>query len=379
MLVSLRSLGQALEFIAVALLARRLGPTPFGTLAIGLLIARYGGIIGDWGASVRGVRDVARGDPPAALRALQRRRIAVSIALSLAFVVGAFVTSPAIAPLGIVLVARGTNKDWLSLGRRRYFRAGLPAILQGVLMLTAASLAKTLTEATALIGLGYGIALVVSTQLNSFPPASPGSRHTITDPWLLLATIADQVVASADVFLVGAFLSAGEAGIYAAVYRLPNALQTVAGLIAIAGVPASAHLVARGPRAYSAARRRLLRRAMLPAVLAAASAPVIGALVVPIFGSDYSAGRLPAVLLVIAAAVNLAATPLHPLYLALGNDKAQARLVGGAAVSSVLGDVTVLGLGGGLIAVAVVALAVQVGLLYGFLRGTDPGRRFTQP
>lgn len=373
-LVLLRLTGQILEFVAVAILARRLGPNGFGALAIGLLAARYGGIIGDWGASVRGVRDVARGDSGDALWALQRRRVVVSGALSATFVLGALATSPAVAPLAMVLLARGTGTDWISLGLGLHLRAAVPAVLQGLLSVAAALLAGSLLEVALLLALGSAVALAVSRLLNRLPARTPGWRNAKTDPWLLLATVADQVVASGDMLLVGVVLSASHAGIYAAIYRLPNALQTVAGLIALSGVPAAARLVSSGMGEFQAARRRLLRRAILPAVVAMACAPIAALLVVPIFGGEYSAGRIPAVLLVLAAAVNLVAIPLHPLYLALGDDRAQARLVGTAAVAGIAGDLVVLSLGGGLVGVAAVALAVQLGLLWGFLRGTGTGR-----
>ena len=59
-------MGQATEFVGWVVLARQLGATEFGGLSVAMLICRYGGIIRDWGASIRGVCDVAQNIPAGA-------------------------------------------------------------------------------------------------------------------------------------------------------------------------------------------------------------------------------------------------------------------------------------------------------------------------
>ena len=59
----LRAAGQGFEFLGWVILARRLGASTLGVLSIAFLIARYAGLLADWGASIGGPRDVARDDP----------------------------------------------------------------------------------------------------------------------------------------------------------------------------------------------------------------------------------------------------------------------------------------------------------------------------
>ena len=73
-LALLRAGGQALEFLGFIVLARRLGTEDFGALSVAFLMCRYGGLVADWGASLKGTRDVAAGNGHDDIHALVRRR-----------------------------------------------------------------------------------------------------------------------------------------------------------------------------------------------------------------------------------------------------------------------------------------------------------------
>src|SRR2546423_5694874 len=78
----LRGLGQGLEFAAFVLFARRLGAAEFGRLSVAFLACRYAGLVADWGASIRGARDVAIARHRRAVPGLGRRRHPVTLGLA---------------------------------------------------------------------------------------------------------------------------------------------------------------------------------------------------------------------------------------------------------------------------------------------------------
>src|SRR5205823_10813833 len=126
----LRVGGQGTEFVAWVVFARRLGTADFGRLSVAFLLCRYGGLVADWGASVRGPRDVAADRDPAVIHALARRRTTAALALSAAFLAGAVATSHRdLAAVTAVILAGGASRDWLALGNERGVRSSLPFAL----------------------------------------------------------------------------------------------------------------------------------------------------------------------------------------------------------------------------------------------------------
>ncbi len=162
-LVLTRVTGQALEFVAFALLARKLGAADFGRLSLAFLACRYGGLVADWGASIGGVRDTAADPGGASIRPLLRRRNSATAVLTAGYVaVVAIGGWPELTLLGMVLAARGLNRDWLALGRQRGVRAGLPAIVQGgTVALGTVAFARGLTSAAAAVAVAYAVGLAV--------------------------------------------------------------------------------------------------------------------------------------------------------------------------------------------------------------------------
>src|SRR4029079_19517457 len=79
----LRLGGQAAEFVGWAILARRLGTSAFGDVAIAFLLARYAGLVADWGASFRGARDVAARGRHGSVHAYVRKRSLIAAGLGL--------------------------------------------------------------------------------------------------------------------------------------------------------------------------------------------------------------------------------------------------------------------------------------------------------
>ena len=361
----LRVSGQGLEFLGFVVLARRLAPSDFGTLSVAFLIARYGGLVGDFGASVRGVRDVAALATPNALRSYQRRRVEVTAAAALIYIGVAVTTSHAtVAPLVVTLISRGMNRDWMALGSERGIRAGAPLALQGFLVASVSLVVSSVGTAALALGVAYGASLVVSLVANPMPP-SDGHARVPVDGWLLIATLADQITISTDTVLLAALRSTREAGIYAAMYRIPNAWLTLIGLIVIGMVPGTTRQVVRNPLAIRAASMRNLRVGATAALVVLITAPPIVVASGALFGRDYRSGRTALAILLAATAINAVAASLHPIYLALGRDRAQSAIASSAAALNFSANLVLIP-AFGMVAAASTTLAAQVLLLLCF-------------
>lgn len=372
----LRAAGQGGEAVGLLFAARALGPAMFGSVWAALLIARWGGIVGDWGATMRGPRDVAL-NASGAVRTMIRRRWIVSFGLTGLYITGAGLFTPWAIPLGLTLLARGANRDWMSLGRGRGLRAGVPSALQGVAVVVGGVIASDRFTFALVLGLAYGAAFLVSLRLNR-PPASPvdGEVACSEPSGMLYANVADQVSASADSLLLVALRSTAESGLYAAASRASVALSTLVGLIAAGVVPAVVgHLASGRPR--SQLRRAMFRRSVPAGILIAFAAPLAGTVTSYVFGRAYGGVGMPAAVLILAVAIAVTFLPLHIEAIALSLDGSYSRcLIAGAVVNVALNVVLQPLWGATGAAVAMVAsVSVIHWSLWRVVHGAAPGAK----
>jgi O-antigen/teichoic acid export membrane protein len=341
--VATRVLGQGLEFLAFVLFARELGPTDFGALAVAFLVARYVGLLADWGAASGGARDIARDPDEAHLAAFLRQRTLSGAVGALAFVAVAATLRPEIMPVGAVVLAAGLNREWVALGRGEAARAGAPSIVRGAVLLGCALFASSLTSSSASLAFAYVAGAIASVAV---APLSPSRGATggwrLAAGWLMIATVAAQIYSTADVAMLGWLRSEREAGVYAAVYRIPNAWVTVTGLAVAAFVPVAARAIHHRPEAVLAIGRRAWRVGIVLAAALLALVPIAAWAVVPIFGSAYEEGRWPLVLLLVANAVASVTAPVGAVYLASGSDRVFAAALCVGAFTNVVGNIIVI-------------------------------------
>jgi O-antigen/teichoic acid export membrane protein len=359
----LRVAGQAGEFAAFVVLTRQLSPGDFGRLSVAFLVARYLGLVADWGASVRGARDVARGDDPAAIHALVVRRTRVSWALAAAFALGALAFGRvAFVALAAVVLARGVNRDWLSLGRERGFASGASSLVQGVALVALTLFARSPAQAAAALAAGYLAGLVVSFVVN--PHHKPAGHGDVrVDGWILGAVLADQVTISADTLLLAWLRTSSLAGVYAAVYRIPNAWMTLIGLTVFGAVASTAKRVAQGTHEDAKAlQRRALGVGTKAAGVILLSAIPAYALVPIVFGDEYAPGRGPLVILLVATACMALAASMQPLYLAVARDRDVLTLAATGAVVNIAVNAVAIPLWG-MTGAAIATLVAQLALL----------------
>lgn len=380
--VALRLLGQALEFLAWVVLARRLPAEVLGELTVVFLACRYGGLLADWGARYSGMRHVAAGLPLAGLRPLQRRRQHLTAALAVVFLIGALsAEATALLPLLAVLLQQGLNRDWISLGRRRMFAAGLPMFLQGgaLLLMVLVLPAEPFPVAVAL-GVAYAAALGVSLHIN--PPPADDDEPTAAarvPGWMVVAVLADQALATLDVFLLALLISAADAGMYAAVYRLPNAWLAVVGLVSACSIPAAVASLAADPGAVHRRRGRLLRQGLAAGGLTLTGVPVVLVTVPALFGEGYARASVTAAVLVGASAVVTLTAFLIPSYLSVVPDERYARAqLSAAGINLGLNLLLIPWLG--MVGAATATLLAQVVLFTSVWRGLGRvGRRAGLP
>jgi O-antigen/teichoic acid export membrane protein len=353
--LAIKGAGQAAEMVGWVILARRLGAHSFGILAVAALVCRYGGLIADWGASISGVREVAQGDRWGAVVALERRRRRSALPLAAIYVVAAIVTGhPGSVILVTILLSIGLNRDWVALGREQGARSAFPTLVQGTVLLVLATVGPT-SVPTLAASAAYAASLGLSLLLNRLP--RPGTGRYEVDSWMMVAILSNQVLSTADTFLLASLASASLAGVYAAVYRLPNGWLALL-VILRGGMLAMATTTLRDdPREFLQLRRASLRWCLAGAVALVAAIPLAFVAIPIVFGPAYRSGQWPAVLLLLATAIATAAAPLHHLFLAFGNDRPYGLYLLSAAALNVVANLVLIPVAGMMGAAAATVLA----------------------
>lgn len=357
-LTALRIFGQGTEFAGWVLFARALGTSHFGVLSIAFLACRYAGLVADWGASFRGPRDVAAGWNTT-VRRLVGTRARLAVVLSLAAVAVCVAAGyPELAPIAAVTLNLGLVRDWIALGRAQGVRAGIPSALQGALVLAGALLVTSIGAAAIGVGAAYGVAALGSIALNPLPHGS-GVDPVGINGWSLLAVLSNQVSSTADVFLLGVLRSASAAGIYAAVYRLPNAWIALLGMVLAGFLPLVTRALHEDRDRYRSLLHRSLRVSRAAAVLLLLLAIPAYFLVPVLFGSAYDDGQLPLLILMLSTVAVTLAAPLHAYVQAPGADRRYATILTTGAIVNIVVNLVLIPIAG-LAGAATATLATQV-------------------
>lgn len=326
-----RGISQALEFLAWIVFARRLGASAVGLIAVAAVTARLLGLLGDWGATWRGPRDVAahgRGSPVVVSLVRLRELVSASLAVSMGIVL-LTVGQISLMPISVVVIARGANRDWIALGEGRRTHSALPLLLQGSILVLLAIIIPATAGASALaLCIGNAAGLLLSRGLSPVQFVGP-ARSTVVDAWYLVAGVADQVTASAGVALLLVLRDAQQAGIYNTVHRMPLAWLTVVGLSVTVAVPMVTRLSRRPGFEMSVLHRRADRLAVLLGIVVVPVTGLALSLVGPVLGPEFESGRKAMVILFGAAAVTTASAPYRALITTNGSD----RIVGLATLS----------------------------------------------
>ena len=293
-------------FVAVALLARRLGPGAFGLITLGIALVGWYALVVDSGTETLHIREVSRA--PHRFRELVDSVLGLRLALSLvatgAFVSGAFLFSNSahdrsvLLRFGIVLPAIALNLRWMTLGIRgaRAVAAGNVisrlVFVAGVLVFVSTDADVydvPLLEAAAELGYALVIIAAVSRRFGvprpriDFAAWKSTLRQSLP---LLVSAFARATVLTFDLLAIQLLLGPESVGYYGAALKPVLTVLGVLGLLSVTFL--SAFSAVQGEDAV-----RLFRRTTR--ALAAVSVPValamsLGAFVIVplIYGGGYS-------------------------------------------------------------------------------------------
>lgn len=295
-----------LGFVAVALLARRLGPGGFGLITLGISLVGWYALVVDAGTETLNIREVSR--TPHRFRELADpvlgMRLALSVLAAGAFVLGGFAFSNSahdrsvLLLFAIVLPAIALNLRWMTLGIR-----GAKAIAAGnvisrlVFVLGVLAFVSTdddvydvpLLEAAAELGYALVIIAVVSRRFGiPRPRIDIGAwKATLRQSLpLLVSAVARATVLAFDLLVIQLLLGPKKVGYYGAALKPVLTILGVFGLLSVTFL--SSFSATHGQDAARLFRRttRAITAVSLPLAVAISAGSF---LIVPvIYGGSYS-------------------------------------------------------------------------------------------
>jgi O-antigen/teichoic acid export membrane protein len=293
-------------FVAVIVMARRLGPDTFGLITLGTTLVLWFGIVVDSGTEILNVRDIAR--RPDRFREIAEPVLGLRLVLSLGamalFAVAAVVATSThgdrdvLLTYALVMPMLGLNLRWMVLGVRASKAVATGNIAAqalfacGVLLLIARPHDAQRIPLLQVASEGVYAGVVAYAMARRFGLVRPrvdlrGWWRTLRESGPIMANqIARAVVFSFDVLLIAVLLHRTDVGFYGAAYK-PVLFSTAAlGLFYMSFL--ASYSAAAAPQAF-----RLFRRAV--ALTGAATIPIAlvlsagAGLVVKLFyGTAYS-------------------------------------------------------------------------------------------
>ena len=317
------AVARAVSFVAVVVLARRLGPEGFGLVTLALTLVLWLAQIVDSGTELLNVRDVAR--RPERFRHLTEPVLGLRLALcaAAALLLGALTLVLAdrsdrstLLLFALVLPAIALNLRWMVLGvsGARAVAVGNVAaqlvLAIGVLLLVSGpSDVSRVPVLQALGELAYG-ALVLTAVIGRFGFPRPrvdldAWRATLRESLpLLLTGLARATVYFADIVIIAVVLGHAEVGVYGAVSKAVLFASAAFGLFGVSFLAAYSSAGERATQLFLRSARLLLGVSTALALLFSAGAAFFVPLV---YGDSYRTG---------VAALALVAWSLPPLALA---------------------------------------------------------------
>jgi len=294
-------------FLVVLLLARRLEPSAFGLVTLGLTLVGWFAWVVDSGTEVLNVREVAR--RPARFAEIAEQvlglRLALSLVSAVVFVVGVEVfarsdyTKDTVVLFALLLPAIAINLRWMALGvgGSRGIAAGNIAgrvvVLAGVLLFIEdeSSVQRVpFLETAGELAYGLVILTVAGRGLGRIRPRADlgiwWSTLRQSSP-LMVGGLARATMFTFDVIVISLALGPAAVGIYGVALKPAFFAAGAVNLFTLSFLSAFS---ATHPDESAALHRRALRSAFLGAVLLAGGLTAASPLVPVFFGESYAAG-----------------------------------------------------------------------------------------
>jgi len=369
--------------VAFVLLARELGPTSLGIVAVGMALVSRLSVISDSGTELLAVRDVAR--EPERFRELTEKILGLRLALSLAvgalFVAGVYVfTDPSTARsveirFALALPAMALNLRWIALGvhQERAAAAGnvsaRAAFLVGVALFvlpTGSVLHVPYVYAASELVYALVVLLAVLPRHGLVLPRVdlPFWSATLRQSFPLLVSALARGIAPVELLIITAFATAREAGLYTTGAKPMYFVATLMGLFYVSFV--ASYSAATPPEAAVLLRRSALTSGAA-SIAAALAVTFIGTALLPVvFGHSYADAAAVMAILAWRLPFSALSAPLNGLLLSAGRQQLLMRNTIVSSVLTIAGDLVAMPLFGiaGVAAMSVLGGALLLALNY---------------
>lgn len=354
-LAAMTLLTQAVGFVAVAVAARRLGPTDLGAAYFAIGVAVYFGIPANFGITIMGIRDVGR-EPERAreiaaevlgIRLLLGAVLALSMILLTPVLTVDARTTEALPVAAVTILVSGVGAEWILLGRQQTVLVGIGRltgqVIYGLAILIflhggphSAALFCWFTVLSILVTAGVNQASVwreIGAPRMSLDLARLKRRAKQALPFGV-AVIAVQIYFSIDSIMLGYFEGSTAVGEYTVAYKIPLALYGLLGLWSASLYPQSARLVEKHPEVLRSQVDAFTSLGIGLALPLAIGTTILGhELVIALFGDRYAPAGTPFVLLTWALAIAIVTVSFGAALAAGGDEK---RYAWGVALGAVL-------------------------------------------
>jgi O-antigen/teichoic acid export membrane protein len=342
-------LGQLIGFLALAFVARKIGPSNLGAYTFASALASYAGLVGDAGISYKALRDVSR--DLGLMRAAVRETLVLQIGLSLMIYVVLVTLAPVLATnkttqkmipiVGLVPLMYAVTVDWALLALRRAKQVAIWRVIGQVAYALPIPLLVVggATGALRYAGLNLvGMAVTAGGLAWLYCRSVDGPRPVVTARTILVrmrgslgfayVLVMIQVYAGVGSIMLGYLDSTRAVGLFGIANRLPVALVGLAQAWLSAFFPYAAHEMKTNPRKLMSDVGQVLTvNAMLLIALTAGSALCASHLMRAFFGAHFSGAATPFTLLALAAGLVMMQATLSNLLLALDSQRYYASIL----------------------------------------------------
>lgn len=372
---------QALGFVVMVVLARRLTTDDIGAYSFALALAGYFAIPANFGVTALAIRDLAQ--RPGEAREIMGEVLSLQALICLVPYVLLLVLSPVLAPdpaarailpiVGLTFVFDGLTFAWVLFGTAQFKLVAI-ARLAGALAFGAGSLLLVHAGPNAVTDLGWvtilgvaatGVITGCAALRRQGRPKLMGSVARLRSRFaagapLGVAAVMISIYYTIDSLMLGYIKGTATVGIYAIAYKIPLALTTVAALWGSVLFPHASALAQRSLKEVREQLSLFASASLIVSLPALAGAILVGHDLVPrLFGPKYAAGATPFILLMAAAALVLFTLSYGIMQIAVGDERHYALAVTLGAVTNVAINAVAIPLFG-MVGAASATLAAEV-------------------
>jgi len=342
-------LARLVAFLGTAYLARRLGASGFGILALATAICGYFAIAVTAGFESIGAREIAR--QPQRARAIAAGIVLVrlglaAIALIIVTLVAAFLNKPAIVKLTVVFTGfsflslamdtafayKGLEKNrWVGLSvvlRESLYVVAILLVVRGIDDIARVPLAQVFGQLSA----GLLLAIPLLRMKRGAPDIREGIRILRASGPLTVSRLLRTLMHTFSVLILSYLVEERTVGIYAAAYRFCFLAMAINMALSFSYLPIITRAARRGEDEVSdLVGRSVELAAAIGAPIVIGSVVLAGPLLSALFGAEYAEGAGPFRLLLLSIGLAFVHGSFHNVLLAYNRTGVEMRIIAAAA------------------------------------------------